>query len=66
MAFCLRDERPSRVPTRLEAALARLDRNLRKSVRHNEALESMFTEWQSRWATGATTLCVDSRPSIRN
>jgi hypothetical protein len=51
MAFCLRDERPSRVPTRLEAALARLDRNLRKSVRHNEALESMFTEWQSRWAT---------------
>jgi hypothetical protein len=51
MAFCLRDERPSRVPTRLEAALARLDRNLRKSVRHSEALESMFTEWQSRWAT---------------
>jgi hypothetical protein len=51
MPFCLRDERPSRIPSRLEAALARLDRNVRKSVRHNEAMESMFTEWQSRWAT---------------
>ena len=51
MSFCLRDARPSRVPTRLEAALARLDRSVRKSVRHNEAMESMFTEWQSRWAT---------------
>jgi hypothetical protein len=44
------DDRSSRVPTRLETALARLNRTLRNSARHGEAMESMFAQWQNRWA----------------
>jgi hypothetical protein len=50
MPFCACDEQPSRVPTRFEAALARIERNLRTNARHGEAMDSMFTQWQSRWS----------------
>lgn len=51
MPFCPCDDRPSRVPTRLETALARLNRALRNGARQGEAMESMFAQWQSRWSS---------------
>jgi len=51
MPFCQCDDRPTRLRTRLETSLVRLHHTLRNRARHGEALDSMFTEWQSRWAS---------------
>jgi len=50
MPFCPCDDRPSRARTRLETSLLQLDRALRENARAGDAVDSMFLEWQSRWA----------------
>ena len=51
MPRCQCDDRPVRLRTRLETSLVRLHHALRNRARHDEALDSMFTEWQCRWAS---------------
>jgi hypothetical protein len=50
MPLCSCGDQSSRVRSRLEIALARLDGSLRNSARHGEAMESMFSQWQNRWS----------------
>jgi hypothetical protein len=56
MPLCPCDDRPLRVSSRLEIALARLNRTLLNRTREGEVRESLFAQWQSRW--------VDQRADI--
>lgn len=50
MSLSACEGRTFRIRTRLETALARLNGSLRASARRGEEMESMFTQWQNRWA----------------
>jgi len=49
MTFC--DEQTPQSRTRLESALLRLESRLRSSSRRGKAMESMYSQWQNRWAS---------------
>ena len=44
------DARPSRIRTRLEASLIRLEAALRRGVQREETADTLYAEWQNRWA----------------
>jgi hypothetical protein len=44
------DARPSRIRTRLEASLIRLQAALRRGIQREATDESLYAEWQNRWA----------------
>ena len=44
------DARSSRIRTRLEASLIRLQAALRRGVQREATDEALYTEWQKRWA----------------
>ena len=50
MASTPRADRQPQPPTRLENSLARLHRALQSHARLGEKIDSLFGEWQSRWA----------------
>jgi hypothetical protein len=44
------DARPSRLRTRLEASLIRLQAALRRGIQREATNESLYDQWQSRWS----------------
>ncbi len=44
------DARPSRIRTRLEASLIRLQAALRRGIQREKTDETLYAEWQTRWA----------------
>jgi hypothetical protein len=44
------DARPTRIRTRLEASLIRLQDTLRRGIQREATDESLYAEWQDRWA----------------
>jgi hypothetical protein len=44
------DARPSRLRTRLEASLIRLQAAQRRGIQRETTDESLYAEWQDRWA----------------
>jgi hypothetical protein len=51
MSRCPCDEKTSRIRTRLETALVRLNGSLRTTAQRGEAMDSMFNQWQNRWSS---------------
>jgi hypothetical protein len=43
------DARPTRIRTRLEASLIRLQAALRRGIQREETDETLYTQWQHRW-----------------
>jgi hypothetical protein len=43
------DARPTRIRTRLEASLIRLQAALRKGIQREENDETLYMQWQHRW-----------------
>jgi hypothetical protein len=44
------DARPSRIRTRLEASLIRLQAALHRDIQREAIDETLYAQWQSRWA----------------
>jgi len=44
------DARPTRLRTRLEVSLIRLQAALRRGIQREATDESLYAEWQDRWA----------------
>jgi hypothetical protein len=44
------DARPSKIRTRLEASLIRLQATLSRGIQREATDDTLYAEWQSRWA----------------